>query len=230
MGEVKRTFNPEFINRIDEIIVFDALTDADLIKITRMLVEQMNHNLKEKAITVTISDEAVHLAARAHPEGPQLRRAAAAPGHPAPRRGRPLRGLHPGPGAAGPAHRDRGGRRGASSTGRTSGWERSPHEPGLSARGRLRGQPCVLGRAALQRARLRPGGGPASEEAPAGRPGGDPEQPVPAERDPALLRLHQGRGPLRRAAAQGRLPAALGHGLPRRPHARRSRLARRARS
>ncbi|HVQ29841.1 MAG TPA: ATP-dependent Clp protease ATP-binding subunit [Vicinamibacteria bacterium] len=59
MGEVKKTFNPEFINRIDEIIVFDALTDADLIKITRMLVEQLNHNLREKAITVSISDDAV---------------------------------------------------------------------------------------------------------------------------------------------------------------------------
>ena len=42
MGEVKRTFNPEFINRLDEIIVFDALTDEDLIKITRLLVEQLN--------------------------------------------------------------------------------------------------------------------------------------------------------------------------------------------
>jgi ATP-dependent Clp protease ATP-binding subunit ClpC len=59
MGEVKKTFNPEFINRIDEIIVFDALTDADLVKITRMLVEQMNQNLKDKAIAVTIADEAV---------------------------------------------------------------------------------------------------------------------------------------------------------------------------
>ena len=30
LGEVKRTFNPEFINRIDEIIIFDALSDQDL--------------------------------------------------------------------------------------------------------------------------------------------------------------------------------------------------------
>ena len=50
MGEVKRTFNPEFINRIDEIIVFDALTDDDLVQITRLLVEQLNENLKEKGI------------------------------------------------------------------------------------------------------------------------------------------------------------------------------------
>jgi ATP-dependent Clp protease ATP-binding subunit ClpC len=59
MSEVKRTFNPEFVNRIDEIIIFDALTDADLVKITRLLVEQLNLNLKEKAITISIRDEAV---------------------------------------------------------------------------------------------------------------------------------------------------------------------------
>ena len=59
MGEVKRTFNPEFINRIDEIIIFDALTDQDLIRITRLLVEQLNANLKEKAIVISIRDEAV---------------------------------------------------------------------------------------------------------------------------------------------------------------------------
>ncbi len=59
MSEVKRTFNPEFVNRIDEIIIFDALTDPDLVKITRLLVEQLNLNLKEKAITISIRDEAV---------------------------------------------------------------------------------------------------------------------------------------------------------------------------
>ncbi len=32
LGEVRRTFNPEFINRIDEIIVFEALSDDDLRK------------------------------------------------------------------------------------------------------------------------------------------------------------------------------------------------------
>ncbi len=59
MGEVKRTFNPEFVNRIDEIIIFDALTDQDLVRITRLLVEQLNENLKEKGITISIRDEAV---------------------------------------------------------------------------------------------------------------------------------------------------------------------------
>jgi len=59
MGEVKRTFNPEFINRIDEIIIFDALTDEDLIAITRLLVEQLNENLKEKGIAISIDEDAV---------------------------------------------------------------------------------------------------------------------------------------------------------------------------
>ena len=59
MGEVKRTFNPEFLNRLDEIIVFDPLTDEDLVRITRLLVEQLNVNLKPRGITISILDEAV---------------------------------------------------------------------------------------------------------------------------------------------------------------------------
>jgi ATP-dependent Clp protease ATP-binding subunit ClpC len=59
MGEVKRTFNPEFLNRLDEIIVFDALTDQDLAKITRLLVEQLNRNLEGRGITICLRDEAV---------------------------------------------------------------------------------------------------------------------------------------------------------------------------
>jgi ATP-dependent Clp protease ATP-binding subunit ClpC len=60
MGEVKRTFNPEFINRVDEIIIFDALTDQDLVQITRLLIDQLNENLKEKGIAIRIHDDAVH--------------------------------------------------------------------------------------------------------------------------------------------------------------------------
>jgi ATP-dependent Clp protease ATP-binding subunit ClpC len=59
MGEVKRTFNPEFLNRVDEVIIFDALTDQDLVRITRLLVEQLNLNLKQKGIVISIRDEAI---------------------------------------------------------------------------------------------------------------------------------------------------------------------------
>ena len=50
LGEVKQTFNPEFINRIDEIIVFEALSDDDLRTITRLLVEQLNDNLVDRKL------------------------------------------------------------------------------------------------------------------------------------------------------------------------------------
>ena len=59
LGEVKRTFNPEFINRVDEIIVFEALSDDDLRQITSMLVAQLNQNLVERQLQISVSTEVV---------------------------------------------------------------------------------------------------------------------------------------------------------------------------
>jgi len=59
LGEVKRTFNPEFINRIDEIIVFDALGDEDLRRIMSLLVEQLNGNLKDRRIKINLAPEVI---------------------------------------------------------------------------------------------------------------------------------------------------------------------------
>jgi ATP-dependent Clp protease ATP-binding subunit ClpC len=58
MSEVKRLFNPEFLNRLDEIIVFNALNDNDLIQILDLLVGQMNQNLTQKNISLTLAPEA----------------------------------------------------------------------------------------------------------------------------------------------------------------------------
>jgi ATP-dependent Clp protease ATP-binding subunit ClpC len=58
MSEVKRLFNPEFLNRLDETIVFNALTDNDLVQILDLLVGQMNQNLTQKNISLTLSPEA----------------------------------------------------------------------------------------------------------------------------------------------------------------------------
>ena len=58
MGEVKRTFNPEFINRLDEVIVFSALTDPELMQILELLVQQLNTNLVHKAITISVQEDA----------------------------------------------------------------------------------------------------------------------------------------------------------------------------
>jgi len=59
LGEVKRTFNPEFVNRVDEIIVFEALTDDDLRKIMAMLIEQLNKNLLDRALSIRLTSEVV---------------------------------------------------------------------------------------------------------------------------------------------------------------------------
>jgi ATP-dependent Clp protease ATP-binding subunit ClpC len=56
--EVKKTFNPEFLNRLDEVILFLSLSDADLIQIVELLVQQLNNNLAQKAITISVTEEA----------------------------------------------------------------------------------------------------------------------------------------------------------------------------
>src|SRR3954471_3336556 len=59
LGEVKRTFNPEFINRIDEIIVFEALTDDDLRRIMRLLITQLNENLVDRKLRISLTPEVI---------------------------------------------------------------------------------------------------------------------------------------------------------------------------
>jgi len=56
---VKRTFNPEFINRVDEIIVFEALTDDDLRTITGLLVDQLNANLADRRMKIKVAPEVI---------------------------------------------------------------------------------------------------------------------------------------------------------------------------
>ncbi len=58
MGAVRQTFNPEFINRLDEIIVFDPLTEEDLMQVVGMLLGQMNKTLERKRLLVNITDDA----------------------------------------------------------------------------------------------------------------------------------------------------------------------------
>jgi ATP-dependent Clp protease ATP-binding subunit ClpC len=58
MTEVKRAFNPEFLNRLDEIILFTSLSDEDMLKIIHLLVEQINLNLVPKQITIRLTDSA----------------------------------------------------------------------------------------------------------------------------------------------------------------------------
>jgi ATP-dependent Clp protease ATP-binding subunit ClpC len=58
MSEVKRTFAPEFVNRLDEIIVFDELADEDLTAIVDLQVADLNKILEKHKLTVGLTDEA----------------------------------------------------------------------------------------------------------------------------------------------------------------------------
>lgn len=58
MEELKKTFRPEFINRVDEIIVFHALEEEHLRKIVPLMLENAIKRLAQKDIHLTISDAA----------------------------------------------------------------------------------------------------------------------------------------------------------------------------
>jgi ATP-dependent Clp protease ATP-binding subunit ClpC len=59
LGEVRRTFNPEFINRVDEIIVFDPLSDDDLRRITNLLIANLNAHLADRQLRIEVLPEVV---------------------------------------------------------------------------------------------------------------------------------------------------------------------------
>ena len=59
MAELKRTFKPEFLNRIDETIVFRQLTEEDIVKIARRMLDNTGKRMAEKGITLAAEDDAV---------------------------------------------------------------------------------------------------------------------------------------------------------------------------
>jgi ATP-dependent Clp protease ATP-binding subunit ClpC len=58
MAEVKKAFNPEFLNRLDETILFTSLTDEDLLKIMYLLTGHINKNLEAKQIRIKLGEDA----------------------------------------------------------------------------------------------------------------------------------------------------------------------------
>ena len=61
MAEVKNAFKPEFLNRIDEIIVFKRLTEEDICAISRLMLSNVKKRLNANEISVEFTDEAVSL-------------------------------------------------------------------------------------------------------------------------------------------------------------------------
>ncbi len=58
LGALKNHFKPEFLNRVDEIIVFDNLTKDDLAQIIELQLNQVQKRLAEKKIKIKVSSRA----------------------------------------------------------------------------------------------------------------------------------------------------------------------------
>ena len=58
MEEVKRTFRPEFINRVDEMIVFGSLTDTELTSIVDIMLKDVGKRLEDNTLYLECSDKA----------------------------------------------------------------------------------------------------------------------------------------------------------------------------
>lgn len=55
MSELKKYFRPEFLNRIDDIVMFNSLDKTRILKIVELLLEGVNELLVEKHINVSFS-------------------------------------------------------------------------------------------------------------------------------------------------------------------------------
>ncbi len=64
MDELKREFRPEFINRIDEIIVFHKLDNDEIKQIIELMLKQIENRLKEQKINVNIDESVKELIAK----------------------------------------------------------------------------------------------------------------------------------------------------------------------
>ncbi len=65
MDAVKQVFRPEFINRVDELVVFHALTHAEILQIADLMLHQMQKRLSGMGITLSYDAEAARLLAEA---------------------------------------------------------------------------------------------------------------------------------------------------------------------
>jgi ATP-dependent Clp protease ATP-binding subunit ClpC len=58
MSSVRQTFNPEFINRLDEIIIFDQLSDTELLDVVQLQVDQINRTMSRHGFEVRLTQDA----------------------------------------------------------------------------------------------------------------------------------------------------------------------------
>ena len=59
LGELKQVFRPEFLNRVDDIIVFNKLTKPEIEEIARLMLNTLQKRLSDLGVTITFTDKAV---------------------------------------------------------------------------------------------------------------------------------------------------------------------------
>ena len=64
MGEVKKLFRPEFLNRIDEIIVFKSLTEEEIVEIVDLMIADLRERLIEQNMSINLTPEASRFVAK----------------------------------------------------------------------------------------------------------------------------------------------------------------------
>jgi len=65
LGELRQTFRPEFLNRIDDIIVFRALTETDIQEVARRMLHTVSDRMESMGLHLDASDDAVAELAKA---------------------------------------------------------------------------------------------------------------------------------------------------------------------
>jgi ATP-dependent Clp protease ATP-binding subunit ClpC len=64
VDEMKKMFRPEFLNRIDETVVFHALTSSEILEIVDLMLAQVAKRMEAQQLTIQVSDEAKELLSR----------------------------------------------------------------------------------------------------------------------------------------------------------------------
>ena len=58
MGELRRSFKPEFLNRVDEIVLFKPLLKKEIVRIIGLSLEDISKRLEDRRIIMTVTDGA----------------------------------------------------------------------------------------------------------------------------------------------------------------------------
>jgi ATP-dependent Clp protease ATP-binding subunit ClpB len=64
LGELRSQFRPEFLNRVDDIVLFKPLTQSEIERIVDLLLDELRNRLSDRRITLEVSEEARRLIAR----------------------------------------------------------------------------------------------------------------------------------------------------------------------